>query len=193
MEPEIINIKCPRDGAVLAIKNHPGIENREITCPVCKVSSPFSSYKRVIVKKKQEEEHTQYPGEENQAASAEGAKPNKDIDCALGKLRVQGSGTPPFKLNIGKNVIGRKASVSSADIQIPTGDSKRMSREHMVISVQKVAGRGWVHFASLCKERTNDTFLNGTRIDFGDSLILKDGDIITLPDAKIIFELPDSE
>ena len=44
---EIIQIKCPFDGAILSVKNQPGIETKNVTCPACKHKYPFTQYKRV--------------------------------------------------------------------------------------------------------------------------------------------------
>ena len=31
---DLIQIQCPGDGAILTIKNQPGLENKNVTCPV---------------------------------------------------------------------------------------------------------------------------------------------------------------
>lgn len=43
----VIKIKCPFDGAVLSVKNQPGIERKSVTCPVCRNKYPFTRYTRV--------------------------------------------------------------------------------------------------------------------------------------------------
>ena len=85
------------------------------------------------------------------------------------------------------------ASSFPAKIQIPAGENRRMSREHLVIEVKKISGKGFVHYVSLCKEKQNATFLNEERIAFGDCLVLKDRDVLRLPDATLRFEIPDEE
>ena len=110
----------------------------------------------------------------------------------MGKLKVEDFGVS-FRLKVGRNVIGRKATASTADIQIPTAGGKHMSREHLVIEVKKVAGKGFVHYASLYKEKVNVTTINDELLEYGDSIVLKSGDKLKLLDVTILFEIPDDE
>ena len=68
-----------------------------------------------------------------------------------------------------------------------------MSREHLVLEVKKVIGKGFVHYASLYKEKVNETMINNELLEYGDSIVLKSGDKLRLPDATIVFEIPDDE
>lgn len=189
MGTNVIKIKCPCCGTMLAVKQQPGIENKNVTCPVCKETSPFKFYKPMTAKKSEDtiypdnEEHTHY--EETDLGVG--------MNFTLGQLKIMSSPLSPFRLNVGRNVIGRKASASSADIQLPTTESKRMSREHLIIEVKKMSGKGLVHYVSLYKQKVNDTFINHERLEFGDCIILKDGDMIKLPDMTVKFEIPDEE
>lgn len=184
-----IKIKCPYCGAVLSVKNLPGIESKNVTCPVCKQKSLISACQKITV---MDSERTQYPGAKDSEKSTEYADPLKDQNFTLGKLKVQPSG-PSYQLHTGKNIIGRRATQSTADFQIPTDGSKRLSREHLVVEVKKVPGKGFVHYASLFKEKTNATLIGNTPLEYGDCLVLHHGDIITLPDVKVKFEIPDDE
>lgn len=47
MDQDIITIKCRNCDAVLKVRNCSGIEDKYITCPVCKQRSRFSFYKRL--------------------------------------------------------------------------------------------------------------------------------------------------
>lgn len=190
METNVIKIKCPCCAAVLAVKAQPGIENKNVTCPVCKQSSSFQLFKKIAEKKS---DCTEYPGEHTDYESCHTeTQINPDVNYTLGKLKVQGLGFS-FRLKVGRNVIGRKATASTADIQIPITEGKHMSREHLVIEVKKVAGKGIVHYASLYKEKVNATAINNILLEYGDSIVLKSGDKLKLPDATIIFEIPDDE
>ncbi len=111
----------------------------------------------------------------------------------FGELSVLNSDAPKLKLKTGKFIIGRKANSSMADFQIQTEGSNRMSKEHIVIEVKKVPQKGVVHYISLYKEKVNDTFINDEKMFFGDCVILKNGDIIKLPDATLKFEILDDE
>lgn len=190
METEIMKIKCPCCAAVLTVKTQPGIENKSVTCPVCKQSSSFRLFKQITEIKA---EHTEYPGEHTSYASHRSeTQLNIDENYTLGKLKVEDSGVS-FRLKVGRNIIGRKATASTADIQIPTAGGKHMSREHLVIEVKKVVGKGFVHYASLYKEKVNETAINNESLEYGDSIVLKSGDKLKLPDATILFEIPDDE
>lgn len=191
---DIIKIKCPYCGAVLSVKNQAGIESKSVTCPICKQKSPFKDFKKII--ENPNDERTQYPGDDEKTSYKTSSDPGTDIgtglNFTLGKLRVMPSG-PSFQLKPGKNIIGRQASKSIADYQIPTDPSKRMSREHLIIDIKKVPGKGFVHYASLYKERINPTFIGSEQLEYGDCVILNHGDIIKLPDVNVKFEIPDDE
>ena len=191
---DIIKIKCPYCGSVLSVKNQIGIESKSVTCPICKQKSPFMDFKKVI--DKSNDESTQYPGDDEKTSYKTSSDPKTEIgsglNFTLGKLKVLPSG-PSFQLQPGKNIIGRRATHSSADFQIPTEGSKRLSREHLVIEIKKVQGKGFVHYASLCKQKVNRTLIGNEPLEFGDCIVLNDGDIIKLPDVNVKFEIPDDE
>lgn len=190
---DIIQIQCPKDGAILSIKNQPGLERKNVTCPVCKQMRPFTHYKRYIA---QTSGYTEYPGKRDGMTQYGGYMDGTRIDIgkplALGKLVVVSTGKE-YQLKPGRNVIGREAVASSTDIQIDTGDSRRMSREHVVIEVAKIAGKGYVHQARLFKERCNATFVNKTQLEYGDCIVLHHGDVLRMPDVDVKFEIPNGD
>ncbi len=169
---EIIKIKCPFCGAVLAAKSKPGLEKKIIPCPVCKQKAPFSKFEKIV---KSNRESTQIGG--------------LNINTVIGKVTVLPNGES-FQLREGRNVLGRTAGSSNADIHLP--GSNRMSREHLIIDVRDVPGKGFVHYASLYKKETNETSIGHAKIEYGDELILKDGDIINFPGVDVIFEMPNA-
>lgn len=190
---DIIKIKCPYCGAVLSVKNQAGIESKSVTCPICKQKSPFNDFRKVV--DKVNDERTQYPREDEKTSYQTSDPPTatgQGLNFTLGRL-ASASLKRPFQLKPGKNIIGRQASKSIADCQIPTDPSKRMSREHLIIDVKKVPGKGFVHYASLYKEKENKTFINKVELEYGDCMVLNHGDIIKLPDADVKFEIPDEE
>ena len=151
-----------------------GVEGNAVTCHVCKQKSPFASFGRPSGHN--DEDKTMYPGEISANVNA-------------GVLVKPGTGER-FALKEGRNVIGRRSSVSSSDIQIPLpNEMKRMSKEHIIIDVKDVPGRGLVHYASLYKEKVNPTAVNGEPLAFGECVVLNDGDRLNLPDADLIFKL----
>ena len=191
MEQNVIRIKCPRCGAVLSVKDEPGLNEKSTTCPVCKQKSQIKDFKRVAV---QQEDRTQYPGMGGTSSEQTTTIADK-ANYTLGRVAVLSSGSS-YQLRPGRNVIGRKHSEGEhADFEIVT-NSKRMSRLHLVIDVRKVAGTGYVHYVSLYGQRANATFVGNSQLEVGDCLVLNDGDIIRLPDQPDIsvkFEVPDSD
>ncbi|MCD8302232.1 MAG: FHA domain-containing protein [Prevotellaceae bacterium] len=173
MSDDTIKIGCPLCGAILLVRNQPGLESKSVTCPVCKTVSPFRSYKRVADAEAPTEVNI---GLENQT---------------VGKLCLAGSDVS-FPLQMGMNLIGRRAAGSSAAIQLPDA-GKRMSRDHLDIEVKHVPGRGIVHYVSLHKRQVNPTYIGDTLLEFGDKVVLKSHDIIRLPDVDVIFLIPDEE
>lgn len=190
----VIKICCPHCGAQLSVKNQPGIEGKNVTCPICKQKEPFLAYKRINTAV---DPGTDLPGGYggtggNSDATQIGNAPQAGTpQPLLGLLTVVSNGQT-YTLHPGRNVIGRKAQASSANFQINTGEGRRMSREHLVIDVQRV-GNIYMHTASLYKERVNDTLVNSEKIIYGDGIILKNGDIIHLPDADVKFSITDNE
>ncbi len=197
---DIIQIKCPFDGAVLSVKYAPGIESKTVTCPVCRHKYPFSQFKRVAPK-----------GAKGASGGRHVAFSGTDAPTDFGETPTQfqyddatevkgGPGTKPgsltlletgvrFQLHDGRNVIGRKAQNCTADFQIDTGDGRLMSREHLVIDVEQVPGKGLVHCASLYKEQVNETFIGQNRLFYGDCVVLSPGDLLRLPDAILQFSI----
>lgn len=173
---EKMKIKCPICSAVLMVTYHEGLESKAVKCPICSKNTPFANYKKIVDK----EERTIYR--------------DKTHNETVGQLRLTTGNASPIKLKLGKNVIGRKVTMESqATVQIPTEGSKRMSREHMIIEVKYIPGKGVVHYASLYKEKVNATYINDMLLEYGDCVIVNNGDLIRLPDVIVKFEILDDE
>lgn len=174
---EIVKIKCPNCAAVLSVRYQNGIESKSVVCPICKQRSPYAAFQCLTP-----------------AVAAGEPEPTclPDMNCAIGELRDFSTGRC-YALSEGRNVIGRQASASTADVQISTGNSMRMSREHLVIDVKKHPVKGYVHVLSLYKEKVNPTSVNGQPLEYNDSVVLSSGSVIDLPDVRLIFDLPDAE
>lgn len=181
----IIQIKCSFCGAILSVRNQQGIEAKNVTCPVCKNKSPFTSYRRVAAT-------TNENADRPPVAEKESDTELPQINFILGRLIVTESGDT-YQLKVGKNIVGRKSKNSQSDFQIDTGENRAMSRSHIVIDVKKVEYRGFIHSISLYKENVNATFIGDEPLLPGDSVILNDGDIIKLPGTILRFEIPDEE
>ena len=68
-----------------------------------------------------------------------------------------------------------------------------MSREHLVINVERKPGQGFVHSVKLYKQQVNDTYINNERLTFGDIVVLRNGDLIRLPDVDLVFSIENGE
>ncbi len=135
---------------------------------------------------------TQYAGYGRGGQADRKTEVNFGANWTLGKLTVAETGQS-YQLRPGRNVVGRKAQSSSADFQIAVMENKRVSREHLVIEVKKVPGKGFVHYVSLFKEQCNTTLIGRETLVYGDCLILNHGDRIQLPGVTVKFEIPNGE
>lgn len=181
-----MKIKCPNCGARLKVKLNTLNQDIDIPCPICKTTSPLKSYQQVT--DVSQLEHTEYPD------CGDNTKTGILLNETIGQIKILGSTLSPFQLKMGRNIIGRKANTSKADIQIPLQATKsRTSREHLIVDVEKVSGKGLVHYLSLYKSEVNETLLNEEKMEAPDRIILKHADVITLPEAKLVFEIPDVE
>lgn len=190
MATDIIKIKCPNCGAVLTVKNVPGLAAKDLTCPVCKHKDKVRAFRLLASNQDGNDDVDDSCTHYSSSSVSESAV--ADINQLPGQLRVISTGQV-FPLKMGRNVVGRKASSSSADIQLPVGDCKRMSRSHVVINVMKETGTSITTHISLFKENVNKTFVKGNEVLYGDELVLNDGDVIELPDLKVVYEIPDDE
>ena len=197
MQQNVITIKCPSCGKVMQVADMPNINQKYATCVACKTRRLVGEYLRVQTA--QQEENTQYPGsggaKGHAAPGSEETQTNlggQGGNTIIGRLTVAGTGQS-FQLRPGRQVIGRQGSNPPLpDFGIAT-DNRRVSRQHIVVEVKKIPGKGYVHYASLFKERVNATYVGNTQLAFGDTVVLRHGDILRLPDTELRFELPDEE
>ena len=200
MNTKQIKVKCPCCGAILAVRLQQNIESKNLRCPVCRESSPFRLFRTLEDRDRSSDDSTIYPTEKSNNNSVEKAVPNENENYILGELQVEidegATGREKMRLRLkpGKNIIGRKANESSADIMIPLPpECRKMSREHLLIEARKVSGKGFIHCVSLYKKQVNDTFINNEKLEYGDCIVLKNGDILRLPDAHIYFLIQDQD
>ena len=196
---ENIKVKCPECGTVLAIKPQPGIESKSIKCPACNEKNMYSDFLpfRPVVKNMVTALHDDTDEDATCVMSDRQKEQLPPVATAIGMLEIlnrEPSKATLYQLKMGRNVIGRKATASTADFQIPLlPEQKKMSREHMVIDVEMIPGRGLTHQASLYKEQVNETLVNGVALQYGEKVPLKDQDRIRLPHAELLFTTPDDE
>ena len=175
MQPQTINIKCPSCGVVLRVTNSKNEPEKRFSCPKCG--------KRIVVpfyRLKVEDGETQLDGNPV-AQSTQLGDANLQQSCHLICNGVE------YPLPIGRNVVGRKASSSSADIQIETLD-KFMSREHMIINVRRLPDGGIKVDVSNHKNK-NSTRINDLLLQSGDAIVLHDGDKLQAGSTVMTFHI----
>lgn len=90
-------------------------------------------------------------------------------------------------LAFGRNIVGRKAETSPANVQIPV-DDLYMSRQHCIINVSY--GADGIAKATLSNYKNkNRTAINGHVIQGQDKVSLNDGNQVTLGRTTMIFKL----
>lgn len=179
---ETIKIKCPHCSAILQTKKFAGIESKNIKCPVCKTMTKFTDYKVPNQHAQQAtDDDTIIPGKSNNNDITE---LNGGKQTIIGKLQDPATQTR-YTLQMGVNVIGRKAHSSSANVQIETDDSK-MSRAHSVIEVLKLKNGEIVHHFSNAKNK-NATYINARLIEDEDRIVLHGGEVIKMANTVLKF------
>ena len=194
-------IKCPNCGVVLDVKNSKDETIKQINCPQCK--TPL----KVTFPPQQEpmEAHTYYAPQKpaaNLGATqlAGGLSGATQLVGALspGETQLQPSqqklqtaelvfGGVSYPLREGRNIIGRKATTSTATIQIATAD-RYMSRQHVAITVSSFPD-GTLKAVLSNDQNKNDTLVDGQLIAAGDAIRLRDGNTTTMGKTTITFKL----
>ncbi|MBO7498269.1 MAG: FHA domain-containing protein [Bacteroidaceae bacterium] len=189
-------VVCPNPScrAILGIENVEGLEGKNIRCPRCEKVYPFTSFAPYVGPRVS----PNLPGSSSsdETAYAGGARSDTDAtrvmsmpdSAAIGGLILAGE-LERRPLRLGKNVVGRDATTSTADIRIPDVLGKRtMSRTHLLINVTRV-GDTFKHQISLFPDgkKKNRTFVNQTELRTGDVVVLHDGDRITIDYQTLTF------
>lgn len=175
---KIIKVVCPNCHELLQIQsnNVKDLENHLLTCPKCSYKAKIANYMQ----------GSNANGE--QSADDEPTQVNFDsigaMDRTIGSLYI---GEKEFALKKGRTLIGRLATTSHSDMQIPT-DDRYMSRSHAYITV-KVGASGLEHQLEPASPK-NPIKLNGQIIDNGDIIVLKWGDKLMFGHTEVIFEKP---
>ncbi|MDR0844499.1 MAG: FHA domain-containing protein [Tannerella sp.] len=168
----MIPVKCPHCKVGLKVdetKIPEGISS--FKCPKCKQEISVS----LLEKKREQHSETE-------------TIVLQPLKKECGKLMVLRNADTPeqiFCLLEGISIVGRKASVSEANICIETED-KLMSRSHIRIEVKKNAQGGVIHLLS-DNQSKNRTLYNGNYMEKGEIMILKDNDEIVIGHTVLRF------
>lgn len=173
---ELIKVKCPNCKSLLSINRVSGIEDKPLTCPICRFKSKVSVYLQGGLAQGRfgaDDEPTQvnfHSSEKKQGT--------------IGSLYV---GNKEFALKKGQTLVGRLASTNSVDMQIPT-DDQYMSRRHAYIDVKEVNG-SIEHLLRAARPK-NPIKINGKVLAQEDIVVLNWGDRLVFGHTEIIFERP---
>ena len=171
---ETKRIKCPSCGVLLDVRNSQNETVKMITCPQCK--------SQLRVNFPQNNGETQYVGS---------FPSNGDETVYMGKQTTVSPGTlvyggQSYPLQLGMNVVGRKASSSQASVQIAT-DDRYMSRQHLNIHVIKISEEK-VRVVISNDHNKNATYVNGQLLGEGDQLIITDGTTIKMGNTTVTYQ-----
>jgi hypothetical protein len=170
----MISVKCPHCHVGLKVDEQKIPEGiASFKCPKCKEEIPIS-----VLEGKSKSSPA--PGGDTAIL--------QPVRKGGGKLTVTGNADTPaqtFLLQEGLYIVGRKASVSKANICIETGD-KLMSRSHIRIEVKRNPQGGLVHSLSDNNSK-NRTLYNGKYLDEGEVIVLKNNDEIVVGHTVLRF------
>jgi pSer/pThr/pTyr-binding forkhead associated (FHA) protein/ribosomal protein S27E len=199
-------VKCPQCGHADSVLNFPSPQRKQVQCPQCKtVLSIYAMAKGVLScpNCKYQADITSYrsPGqsqEEDSSADEFVTNPNT-MPGINGQLLKPGilklvdgefACTPNIiRLQRGVNTVGRNASSSQASIRLNTQDHY-MSRIHVRIELIMKSDGTFIHNLSDAGSQ-NATWHNDEKLEKGDQIVLKPGDIIKL--GHTVFEFKDEE
>lgn len=156
-----IVIECPHCGQKLSFYEVRGYQQMMVTCPSCMYRAKAAEFRDV------------------QASAPAAVPPN-------GRLREVSTGKT-YTLPAGSNIVGRKATTGTANIQIDTTD-QYMSRQHVRIDVIPTPEGSFEHRLMEIKA-TNKVKYNGTNLAPGEIVNLRAGDKITLGHTELVFEV----
>ena len=175
--PDKIRITCPQCKSALSVNNSPGIENKALTCPVCKYKAIVSSYINSSL-------NIQTP-----SSDAPTEVDNKIMPPPIPSSVVNSSEVPVclkvngvmHPLKVGSNSVGRKAKSGTADIQL-AGD-KYMSRNQGIFYVEKTLNGFVYKYQEL--GAANHSVISGVVLEDGDVVAVKVGDVFLMGDTSV--------
>lgn len=183
---DLIKIKCPGCGSILQLKNTTDIENKPVTCPVCKLKSRIGDCEKLI--DKNDDDATQYSFKNKNSDEDTQLRPNQV--SSTGVLINTQTGSRHY-LKLGRNSIGREVISPLPSVTIPIKETQThntMSREHAIIEITRLGNGSYRHFLYNWKGK-NGTFVDGTPLNDGERVILVHGQMIKLGQVLLRFEL----
>lgn len=193
---QVKRIKCPNCNAVLDVKNSKDERQKHILCPGCKAEllvkfpQPLVA-ETVIANGKLNDGATQISGGNGttkliggSGAASTQFMPQSTVHNETAQLEYNGH---IYRLSEGKNIVGRKAITSTANIQVETLD-RYMSRQHISITVTTLPEQTVKALLSNYQNK-NQTLVNDQPIVAGDTIRLIDGNRIMMGRTTVTFKL----
>ena len=188
-------IKCPKCGVVLEVKNSKNEVVKQITCPKCQAvlqvkfpsqQVPLEAETYIAPQKQSAVDSgaTQLGGSAFGATMLATPKEKPATESCNARLVF---GDKPYFLEEGQNIVGRKGTTSKATIQIATED-RYMSRQHCSITVSTLPD-GTKKAVLSNYQNKNLTSVDGQEIETGDAIRLTNGDRIMMGRTTVIFKL----
>lgn len=181
---KVITVVCPNCRSRLSVNDVPGIQDKMLTCPICKFKSKVSLFQIGAAGKGghgADDDPTRLP-------TGFGQQVKRDP----GQMRVIQTGQI-CELRVGSQVLGRLAQTGTADLQIGSDDyrDEYMSRKHVQIDVIPTPQGVEHHLVEIGS--MNIIQLNGKDINRGDVIVLKFGDKLTLGKTDVVLEETDDD
>jgi len=174
-------ITCPKCGVRLNVVNSQNEAIKRVDCPACHYGFMVQFRKPQV----DNDAVTQLPG-----AAAASTASNETVygGVRAGKVNYHGAlylnGTR-YPLKVGRNVVGRKAATSDADVQLATSDMY-ISRSHFLVNVIAMADGSVIATIQNYKNK-NATLVNQQPLNTGDVVNLVDGIHIKVGDTTLIY------
>jgi len=175
-------VKCDSCGLTIDVPQRGDEAFRLFRCPNCshKLRADFDP-------QPEDSSGTIYGG--GRATNRQQKRPDSEGTVYAAKKNVRTCmlkcGGKTYSLHNGRNIIGRKASVSDTDVQIETAD-KHMSRQHATIKVTRVADGSMRTLISCNKDRLT-TIVNGQSLAVGDEVVLTSGVSVVLGQTSLLY------
>lgn len=185
-------ITCPNCKVVLDVKNSKNETVKQITCPSCQcvLNVKFPEQQEPLDAETYyapPKQHIADDGATQLASSDNGATQLVRHATKQQKIAKLLFGGIYYKLEEGRNIVGRKGCTSTATVQIDSAD-RYMSRQHCEIIVTTMPD-GNMKVVLHNYQNKNLTTIDGHAIDTGDEIRLTDNNSITMGRTTVTFKL----
>ena len=171
---ETKKIQCPSCGVLLEVRNSKNEAVKIIECPQC------GTQLRVRFPQKDDSVMDARTFIAGMDIGGETIVPGVSPKTAAKAIIVCEGNT--YELHEGRNIVGRKASTSTADVQLLVAD-RYMSRLNAIVCVRKAGDKLLVTIANY--KNVNPVKVGAVTLLDGDEVLLEDGDEIIMGTTKM--------